>query len=250
MQEFIAISPVSKELLNSATLIKTLNVNTLIIGNKGNGKKSLASYILPHAKIYKANELQRDINDKVYNLNNKSIIIENIEELTNIELFLTWVSKNEIFVVATTQKQELNSKLKEFFSITLFIPDLENRREDIQALANKFSLEAKEILCAQKKPDKLIMNINQNAISLRKSIYFSYLFDSISENEIMMLLEKFMFNNFEGENSYKDFSYLFEIPILKAAQKKYKSQLQMSKYLGINRITLRKKLDIYKEMLI
>ncbi len=250
MQEFIAISPVSKELLNSATLIKTLNVNTLILGNCGSGKKSLASYILPHTPIYKAKELQNDITENVYNLNNKAIIIDKIEELTNIDMFLTWANEHNIFIVATTQKEELNNKLKEFFSITLIIPDLENRKEDIPALANKFSLEAKEILGASKEPNKLIMNTAHNAVSLRKSIYFSYLFDSIGENEIMMLLEKFMLNNFQGENSYKDFSYLFEVPLLKAAQKKYKSQLQMSKYLGINRITLRKKLDIYKEMIV
>ncbi|MBD3830017.1 MAG: Fis family transcriptional regulator, partial [Arcobacter sp.] len=52
-----------------------------------------------------------------------------------------------------------------------------------------------------------------------------------------------------GENSYKDLSYIFEVPLLKAATKKYKSQVQVAKHLGLNRITLRKKLEIYKDLL-
>ncbi len=94
-----------------------------------------------------------------------------------------------------------------------------------------------------------MLNTNKNAHSLRKSIYFSYLFETVGEDEILMFLENYMFTNLQGENSYKDFLYLFEVPLLKAAKKKYKSQVQMAKYLGLNRITLRKKLDTHKELL-
>ncbi len=85
--------------------------------------------------------------------------------------------------------------------------------------------------------------------SLRKSIYFSYLFETIGEDEILMFMEKYMLSNMHGENSYKDFLYLLEVPLLKASQKRYKSQVQMAKHLGLNRITLRKKLDIHKDFL-
>ncbi len=249
MQEYIAAAPASKEILNSATLLKRLGVNALISGSSGTGKKTLASYILPNTTIYSAKELQQDISDNILSLSNQSIIIDKIENITNIELFLTWAHENDIRVIATTSKEELNSKLKDFFSITLFIPNLENRKEDIKPLANKFSNEAMHILGATKKPEKLIINTSQNAISLRKSIYFSYLFESIGENEIMMLLEKFMLDNMQGENAYRDLVYLFEAPLLRASQKKYKSQLQMSRHLGLNRITLRKKLEIHKDLL-
>ena len=40
----------------------------------------------------------------------------------------------------------------------------------------------------------------------------------------MMLLESFILDNLEGENSYRDLVYLFEAPLLRASQKKYKSQ--------------------------
>ncbi len=249
MQDYIAASPASKEILNSATLLKSLGVNALISGSIGTGKKSLASYILPNTPIYQAKELQQDISDNILNLTNQSIIIDKIENITNIDLFLTWANENDIRVIATTSKEDLNSKLKDFFSITLFIPNLENRKEDIKPLANKFSNEAMQILGEHKKPEKLIINTSENAISLRKSIYFSYLFESIGENEIMMLLEKFMLDTMQGENAYRDLVYLFEAPLLRASQKKYKSQLQMSRHLGLNRITLRKKLEIHKDLL-
>jgi DNA-binding NtrC family response regulator len=249
MQDYIAASPASKEILNSATLLKSLGVNALISGSSGTGKKSLASYILPNTPIFQAKELQQDISDNVLSINNQSIIVDKIENITNVELFLTWANENDIRVIATTSKEDLNSKLKDFFSITLFIPNLENRKEDIKPLANKFSNEAMQILGANKKPEKLIINTSENAISLRKSIYFSYLFESIGENEIMMLLEKFMLDTMQGENAYRDLVYLFEAPLLRASQKKYKSQLQMSRHLGLNRITLRKKLEIHKDLL-
>ncbi|OUR72258.1 Fis family transcriptional regulator [Arcobacter sp. 31_11_sub10_T18] len=249
MQDYIAVSEVSKEILNSATLLKSLGINALIIGQKGVGKKALASYILPNVKIFEAKELQVDINENVITINNEAIIIDNIEAITNVELFINWASKNDIRVIATSMSKDLNPKLQDFFSINIDIPPLEQRKEDIKPLANKFALEAGKVLGADKKPEKLIINTSLNAHSLRKSIYFSYLFESIGESEIMMLLESFILENLEGENSYRDLDYLFEAPLLRASQKKYKSQLQMAKHLGLNRITLRKKLEVHKELL-
>lgn len=87
MQDYIAASPASKEILNSATLLKSLGVNALISGSIGTGKKSLASYILPNTPIYQAKELQQDISDNILNLTNQSIIIDKIENITNIDSF-------------------------------------------------------------------------------------------------------------------------------------------------------------------
>ena len=249
MQDFIAISEISKEIKNSAELLKTLDINALIIGEKGVGKKSLAQYIATDAQTYNAKELQQDIVDNIISISNSTIIIEHIEDITNIDLVINWIENNSIKVIATSQKSELNEKLSDIFSITIEIPPLDKRKEDIKPLANKFAKEASQILGITEKPSKLIINTSENSYSLRKSIFFSYLFESIGENEIMMLLEKYMLDNMEGENSYRDFSYLFEAPLLKASQKKYKSQVQMAKHLGLNRITLRKKLELHKELL-
>ena len=45
-----------------------------------------------------------------------------------------------------------------------------------------------------------------------------------------MLIEKYVLDNMEGENAYKDFLYLFEAPLLKAAQKK--AQITSTKWLN------------------
>ena len=250
MQEYIAKDGISKEILNSAKLLQAVEVNALILGESGVGKKSLAKYILPNSDIYEAKNLQRDISDDVLHLQNEAIIIDKINELTNIDLFLKWLEDNNIRVIAISNTENLNQKLKDIFSINLEIPSLSKREEDTKALVNKFSQEASSILDLAKIPSsKLIVNISNNTHSLRKSIYFSYLFETIGEHEILMFLEKYLSENLRGENSYKDLSYIFEVPLLKASTKKYKSQVQVAKHLGLNRITLRKKLEIYKDLL-
>ena len=250
MQEYIAKDSISKEILNSAKLLQAVGVNALILGEMGVGKKSLAKYILPQSEIYEAKQLQKDIADDVLSLNNDAIIVDKLHEITNIDLFLTWIENNSIRVIAISNTENLNQKLKDIFSINLEIPNLSKREEDTKALVTKFSQEASSILeMPLISQSKLIINTSTNTHSLRKSIYFSYLFETIGEHEILMFLEKYISENLKGENSYKDLSYIFEVPLLKASTKKYKSQVQVAKHLGLNRITLRKKLEIYKDLL-
>ena len=249
MNDFIASSPVAKELKNSAELLKSLLINALIIGDEGTGKKALAKYIANDALVVDAKEFQNDVANNVLNIDDVTVIIDNIDQITNIDLFINYIETHNLKIIATTQKEELNTKLQNLFSITLVIPPLDQRKEDIKPLAEKFSKEAMQVLGMEKKPHKLLINTKHNAHSLRKSIYFSFLFESLGESEIMMLLEKHIMENMDGENNYRDFLYLFEAPLLKSAQKLYKSQVQMAKHLGLNRITLRKKLETHKELL-
>ena len=250
MQEYIAKDSISKEILNSAKLLQAVGVNALILGEMGVGKKSLAKYILPQSEIYEAKQLQKDIADDVLSLNNDAIIVDKLHEITNIDLFLKLIENNSIRVIAISNTENLNQKLKDIFSINLEIPNLSKREEDTKALVTKFSQEASSILeMPLISQSKLIINTSTNTHSLRKSIYFSYLFETIGEHEILMFLEKYISENLKGENSYKDLSYIFEVPLLKASTKKYKSQVQVAKHLGLNRITLRKKLEIYKDLL-
>lgn len=250
MQEYIAKDGISKEILNSAKLLQAVEVNALILGESGVGKKSLAKYILPNSDVYEAKDLQKDIIDDIVILQNRAIIIDKINEITNIDVFLKWIDDNSIRIIAISNTENLNQKLKDIFSINLEIPPLNKREEDSKALVSKFSQEASSILDMPLiSQSKLIVNISNNTHSLRKSIYFSYLFETIGEHEILMFLEKYISENLHGENSYKELSYIFEVPLLKASTKKYKSQVQVAKHLGLNRITLRKKLEIYKELL-
>lgn len=250
MQEYIAKDSISKEILNSAKLLQAVEVNALILGGSGVGKKSLAKYILPNSEIYQAKDLQKDIKDDLVILQSRAVIVDKIHEITNIDVFLEWLEENNIRLIAISNTENLNQKLKDIFSINLEIPDLIKREEDTKALVGKFSQEASSILDMPLiNNSKLIINVSNNTHSLRKSIYFSYLFETIGEHEILMFLEKYISENLYGENSYKELSYIFEVPLLKASTKKYKSQVQVAKHLGLNRITLRKKLEIYKELL-
>ena len=250
MQEYIAKDGISKEILNSAKLLQAVEVNALILGESGVGKKSLAKYILPNSDVYDAKDLQKDIIDDIVILQNRAIIIDKINEITNIDVFLKWIEDNSIRIIAISNTENLNQKLKDIFSINLEIPPLCKREEDTKALVTKFSQEASTILdMTLISQSKLIVNISNNTHSLRKSIYFSYLFETIGEHEILMFLEKYISENLHGENSYKELSYIFEVPLLKASTAKYKSQVQVAKHLGLNRITLRKKLEIYKDLL-
>ena len=163
MQDFIAEDGISKEILNSAKLLQAVQVNALILGNAGTGKKSLAKYILPNSDIYEAKNLQKDISDDVILLQNEAIIIDKIHEITNIDLFLKWLEENNIRVIAISNTENLNQKLRDIFSINLEIPSLAKREEDTKALVNKFSTEASSILDLQKvSPSKLIINITNN----------------------------------------------------------------------------------------
>ncbi len=253
-EKFIAKSPILKEILNSANLLKTLQVNALISGEVGTGKKTLAKHIDPNAEIYDAKSLQEDISDNVVNIKDCTLIVDKIENITNIANFINWANNNNVRVLATSYKNDAGQVFDEFFSIFLDIPPLKERVEDIKPLSDKFAKEAAQVLTKDdSKPKKLIINTSQNAHSLRQSIFFSYLFDSLGENDIMLLLEKFvterMEKDNEGENHYRDLLYIFEAPLLKASQKKYKSQLQMAKHLGLNRITLRKKLESHRGLI-
>lgn len=250
MTHYINEDDISKQIYESAKLLQSVSINALIVGEAGVGKKFLAKQIVSDSEIYKAKELQEDISNNFFDKSECSIIIENIEELTNIDLFNSYILNNHIRIIATSQTANLNSKLKDLFSIDLKIENLSKRPKDTIKLAHKFSLEAAQTLDLELlTSSRLITNISNNCHSLRKSIFFSYLFETIGEKEILMFLEKYFASNLEGENSYKDFLPLFEVPLLKAANAKYKSQVQVAKHLGLNRITLRKKLDIYKDEL-
>ena len=251
MQEYIAQDEISKEILNSAKLLQAVNVHALICGNSGVGKKSLAQFILPDSKIYKAKNLQQDILDNAIDLQQTAIIVDKIQDITNVNTFIDWINENHIRIIAISNNNNLNQNLVDIFSINLDIPDLNKRENDTKLLVNKFSQEASNTLdMPVVSSDKLIINLSNNTHSLRKSIYFSYLFETIGEEEILMFLERYLSEHLnESENVYKDLLYLYEVPLIKAATTKYKSQVQVAKNLGLNRITLRKKIDMHKELL-
>jgi DNA-binding protein Fis len=68
------------------------------------------------------------------------------------------------------------------------------------------------------------------------------MFNSISEDDLMLMMEKYIVKKLGSNNDYEAFLHLYEVPLLRAGIKRFKSQSQLANKLGINRNTLRKKL--------
>lgn len=250
MSEYIAQDEVSKEILNSAKLLQNIDVHALILGEKSVGKKSLAKYILPKAKIYDARELQESISLNLIDIIDDELIIKNIDQITNIPMFVNWIQNSHIRVIATSNKLFFNEKLKDIFSISLELPSLDKRPKDTKSLCRLFSKEISKTLDVPLlKEEDFFIDIQNNTKSLKKSIYFSYLFEELSSQNIKIFLEKYFFKTLDEQSNYKELLKIFEVPLLKVSEKKFKSQVKMSEKLGLNRITLRKKLALYKEEL-
>jgi DNA-binding NtrC family response regulator len=245
---FIKESKASKEAFKTATLLRTLKVNALIKGQSGVGKKTLARYILPNAPLIDAKNYEELLSVLQ---SSKEVIITHIENVSNIKVILDIIKSKDIKVVATSSVSFENKIADEFFGIVLDIPPLEKRPEDTKALIDKFLEEAKEILGYEINLDKdnFFIDLSKNGYSLKKGVIIASLLNEINENEIMKILYGYFYKRLEGDEKYKKFLHLYEAPLIKAGLNRYNSQLQLSKVLGLNRNTLRKKIHQIKEYL-
>ncbi len=242
MKHFIAKSQSSKKILNIAQMSASLPVNILIIGEIGVGKKLLAQEILPASPIFEAKVLEESIINNSIDLNEYSqMIILNLDSVLNKKEFLE--NLETIKIVATTKQNMSDIEIK--FAIKIDIPPLQNRPEDLNELISIYSSEAKDIYNLDIDDKNIVIDLSKNGISLKQSIYKSIFITSLKEEDIMNGFENFLLKKFDTQKDYRDLLKYFEIPLLKAAKKKYKSQLQMANNLNINRITLRKKLEQY-----
>ncbi len=245
---YITISPSSIEAFKTATLLKTLNVNALIMGEVGVGKKSLARYILPDAPILNAS----NFDELLTTLRSvHEIIITDLENSPNIKKILDIISSKSIRVIATAKSSYNYETVDYTFSIKFDIPSLSQRLEDVEQLIQKFANEASllfstnENFCMKSfKPD-----LSQNSNSLRRQVMINYLLQDINDIELMSIMQNYLSNKLGSNNDYKNFLHLYEVPLIKAGLEKFKSQLQLSDKLGLNRNTLRKKIVDNKEYL-
>lgn len=245
---FLATSPSALEALKSASLLQGLQVNALILGAKGSGKKTLATTILPDAPVLRADdflELLEIVKES------SEVIVTHFETLPNSEKLSQALQTYNTRLVATTSVELPLALYNEFFSIKIDLPDLSDRKEDIKPLCQKFLSEFSDIIgdLPDDFCDEIPLDLSENAHSLKRSIIMNALYDSVSERELMNITENFFRKNLQTENAYRDSLHLFDIPIIKAGLQQHKSQLKLSEVLGINRNTLRKKILQFKEEL-
>jgi len=245
---YITASPSSAQAFKTATLLKTLNVNSLITGEIGVGKKSLAKYILPDAAIIDAS----DFNELLTALKSSSeIIITNLENLPNVKRAFEIIKSKNIRVIATAKSFYNNEHIDDFFSVKFDIPPLDKRPEDIDQLIQKFTNEASLLFCTNEEFDmkNFVPDLSMNSNSLRRQVMINYLLQDIKDTELMDIVQNYLNDKLGSNNDYKNFLHLYEVPLIKAGLNRFKSQLQLSDKLGLNRNTLRKKIAENEEYL-
>jgi len=245
---FIAKSRASQEALKSANLLKSLNINALIYGSYGVGKETLARFILPDAIVVDGSNTQ-ELFGYIGTINN--IIIKNFQKIKNFHKLKSALDSYKTRIIATSSNEISDKIYDEFFSLKITIPPLSDREEDIIPLAKKFFQEVSEVFGVETIDDISLKNlkfdITNNCYSLRKSVYLKYLTETLNENEVMDIMEEFLIKLIGGKNDYRDQLHLFDVPLIRSGFKKFNSQLSMSEKFGLNRNTLRKKINDYKD---
>ncbi len=239
--KFITASNASKEAFKTANLLKSLTVNTLIYGERGTGKKTLAKYIVPNASVIDASSFD-ELVAAIESSN--EIIITNIETSPNIHRIFQIIKEKKIRVVATSSSINPNEIYDDIFSVKFDLPPLTKRMEDVEALIEIYLDEIKDIVREDVKfnRDNFVPDLCDNSISLKKQI-FSYAFlENITINELMHLIEHYLEDKIGTNSDYRNHLYIYEVPLIRAGLKKFKSQLQLADRLGLNRNTLRKKI--------
>ncbi len=238
---FIAVSNASKEAFKTATLLKTLNVNSLITGEVGVGKKSLAQYILPNAAVIDASNFDELL---IALESSNQIIITNLQNSPNLKTIVDTLKLNSIRVIATAKHDINNDILDDLFSIKFYIPPLSQREEDVSSLIKIFSEEASSLFGMSNtfEVKTLVPDLSANSHSLKRQVMINYLLQDIQDRELMEIIENYLANKLGSNSDYRNFLYLYEVPLIKSGLKQFKSQLKLADKLGLNRNTLRKKI--------
>lgn len=238
---FLTASPSSVEAFKTANLLKGLGVNAIILGERGTGKLTLARYILPHAPIIDASHFD-ELLDAIES--NNEVIIHRLDNVANLKRLIETIQKTHTRVIATGGGRYSQDQLDEIFTIRLALPPLSERQEDVKILVDAFIKEARETLGKSESFDLegFVPDLSENALSLRRQVYLHYLFDSINENDLMGIMEHYLEAKLGSNNDYRNYLHLYEVPLIRAGIKRFKSQLQLAERLGLNRNTLRKKI--------
>ncbi len=242
MEEFIAESKISKNALNMASLASTLPVQVLIFGEVGTGKGALAKIVAPNTEIYEATELESILKHSPVE-KSESVIALNIDRVNNAKQFVEKLKSRYVKVVATARSEK--SSFKDNFSVRIDLPPLSQRKEDLQALLELYLKEANTLFNTNISSKSIEIDLSKNAYSLKSSIYRSVILNSVNRDQILLLFENFLTKEIDNRCKYRELIELFEIPLIHASRKKFKSQLKMSQKLEINRNTLRKKINQY-----
>ncbi len=237
--QFLSNSIQIDKITKGLNLTRSLFVSSLLMGEEHTGKKTLIKMLFPDSTYVDALQ-EEELTTALQN--NNELIIYNFEQIKNIES-LNFEHKRIIAIANSTKNKE---RLSHFFAFIYEMPNLQNR-EDVNKLIDYFYKQSAETLMIDEpiKLDKKKLDLSHNIKSLKASICKQLLLKSLQKEEIKTLLYDYLHEELEGNNAYRTHLRLFEEPLLKAGLSKYKSQLKLAGVLGLNRNTLRKKLQEY-----
>lgn len=235
--QFLSNSPQIDNIVKGFTLTKSLFVSSLLVGENHTGKKTLIKMLFPHTNYVDAsNSEELHLALEKYD----EIVIYNFDKLVNFEN-LNFENKR---IVAIANHIENSVKIENKFAFIYHMPNLKQRR-DIALLSEYFQKKIqKELMLPEPiELDSSKFDLSENIKSLKASIYKQLMHKTLDTPDIEEILFEYLFDNIKGNNAYRDCLHLYERPLIKAGLEKYKSQLKLSNILGLNRNTLRKKIQ-------
>jgi DNA-binding protein Fis len=225
--------------LNSA---KRLFISSIVIGEKNIGKETLVRKIFSGLPVVSAKN--GDLVTEILTQNSEVIItdFEYFSYPSDIEL-------NKKRIVATAGMGVDEKRLDDIFAFIYHMPSLSDRPEDISLFADHFLENAKRELMIEGETvlDYDALNLSENLLSLKASVYREAVWQDIDERKLEKTLYSYFKKTLSGDDTdaYRKNLGIFERALIKAGLELYGSQLRLSEILGINRNTLRKKINEY-----
>jgi len=237
--QFLSNSPQIEKISKGFNLSRSLFVSSLLIGEEHTGKKTLIKTLFPNSTYVDASnehELLATLEK------HDELIIYNFEKVKNVEQ-LNFEHKR---IVAIANSLKERRKYSNIFAFIYEMPSLKER-EDLEELIAYFQKEIQKELMIEEKIALEVekLDLTHNIQSLRASIYKQILLSTFTKEDIHAFLYAYLFKEMQGNNAYREHLGLFEEPLIRAGLKKFKSQLKLAGVLGLNRNTLRKKIQEY-----
>ncbi|NPA61388.1 MAG: Fis family transcriptional regulator [Epsilonproteobacteria bacterium] len=238
--QFLSNSIQVKNIIKGLTLSKSLFVSILIVGEPHTGKKSLVRTLYREQNFIDGGDFEK-VNRALES--SKEVIIYNFDKIESVDS-LNFENKR---VVAISNRVHNSSVIDRKFAFIYNMPPLRDRLEDVELLSREFIKEIREELMLDSSypisisPNSL--DLSMNIKSLRADIYKRLILNNISRKDIENILYDYLYENLGGNNAYRENLPIFERPLIEAGLKRYRSQLRLSSILGLNRNTLRKKIN-------
>ncbi len=227
-----------EKITRGLTLSKSLLLSSILIGEPYTGKLTLVRTIYPQALYVDAQEgeaLQHALT------HHEEIVIYNFEAVKN----LSSLDLQNKRIIAIANRIDNMKMVEEHFAFIYQMPPLRERKSEVEELAQTMSHRIKEelMLEGELEIDISKLDLRQNFKSFKISLYKEMIKKSLGPEDFEEMLFTYFLEHMEGNNAYHHYLPLFEVPLIKAGLQKYHSQLKLSQVLGLNRNTLRKKIQ-------